>query len=64
MSMNYEKQVREQVRMAEEADKLKQEIGGTASDDSVVKLKNDGNVTRQIMDAIGHETLQSYYSER
>lgn len=27
-----------------------------------IKLKDDGNVTRQIYDAIGFDTLQSYYN--
>lgn len=61
--MRNEKMVKEEVDAAAKADKMK-DVSDTASSDSeVVKLKNDGNVTRQIYEAIGHETLQSYYSK-
>jgi len=33
--------------------------GGTDSDPAVVQLENNGNVSRQLYDAVGHKTLQS-----
>lgn len=33
--------------------------GGTDSEPSIAKLENDGNISRQLYSAIGHETLQS-----
>ena len=48
----------EEIRIAKVADKTMLR-GGTDTEPSVVKLSEDGNVTRQIYEAIGHETLQS-----
>lgn len=48
----------EEMRIAKLADLLMIE-GGTDSDPAVAKLENDGNVSRQLYQAVGHETLQS-----
>jgi hypothetical protein len=49
---------REEIEMAKGADRLMAE-GGTDSDPAIVKLENNGNASRQLYTAIGHETLQS-----
>jgi len=48
----------EEIKIAKRADKLMLE-GGTDSDSSFAVITNDGNATRQLYHAIGHETLQS-----
>ena len=48
----------EEIKIAQKADRLMME-GGSDSDPGVAKLQNDGNITRQIYDAIGHDTLES-----
>jgi Mn-dependent DtxR family transcriptional regulator len=48
----------EEIRIAKMADRLMVE-GGTDSDPAIAKLENDGNVSRQLYSAVGHETLQS-----
>ncbi|MEL7657318.1 MAG: hypothetical protein AAGU75_15600 [Bacillota bacterium] len=48
----------EEIKIAKMADVLMVE-GGTDSDPAMAKLENDGNVSRQLYRAIGHETLQS-----
>jgi hypothetical protein len=49
---------REDIEIAKNADRLMAE-GGTDSDPAIAKLENDGNASRQLYSAIGHETLQS-----
>ena len=49
---------REEIEIARAADNLLAQ-GGTDSEPAMAQLENDGNVTRQIYSAIGHETLQS-----
>lgn len=48
----------EEIRIAKMADLLMVE-GGTDSDPAMAQLKNDGNASRQLYEAVGHETLQS-----
>ncbi len=54
-----EKMVEEEVKMALEANALKEQ-GGTWSNDGLVQIVNDGNVTRQVMNAIGMDSLQTF----
>jgi hypothetical protein len=49
---------REEIEIAKKADRLMAE-GGTDSDPAMAQLDNDGNASRQLYSAIGHETLQS-----
>jgi hypothetical protein len=49
---------KEELEIAKMADRLMVE-GGTDSDPAVAQLENDGNASRQIYSAVGHETLQS-----
>jgi len=49
---------REEIEIAKKADRLMAE-GGTDSDPAIARLENDGNASRQLYTAIGHETLQS-----
>jgi len=49
---------REEIKIAKKADRLMAE-GGTDSDPALARLENDGNASRQLYSAIGHETLQS-----
>lgn len=49
---------REEIEIAKKADRLMAE-GGTDSDPALARLENDGNASRQLYSAIGHETLQS-----
>ncbi len=49
---------REDILIARMADRLMAE-GGTDSDPAIAQLDNDGNASRQLYSAIGHETLQS-----
>lgn len=49
---------REEIEIAKNADRLMAE-GGTDSDPAMAQLDDDGNASRQIYSAIGHETLQS-----
>jgi len=49
---------REEILIARMADRLMAE-GGTDSDPAIAQLDNDGNASRQLYSAIGHETLQS-----
>ena len=48
----------EEIRIAKMADLLMVE-GGTDSNPAMAQLENDGNVSRQLYQAVGHETLQS-----
>ena len=47
-----------EIKSAKEASKLML-AGGTDSDSPVAILRDNGNVTRQMYHAIGHDTLQS-----
>ena len=49
---------KEELEIAKMADRLMAE-GGTDSDPAVAQLEDDGNASRQIYGAVGHETLQS-----
>lgn len=49
---------KEEIEIAKMADRLMAE-GGTDSDPAMARLDNDGNASRQLYSAIGHETLQS-----
>lgn len=49
---------KEEIEIAKMADRLMVE-GGTDSDPAMARLDNDGNASRQLYSAIGHETLQS-----
>lgn len=49
---------KEELEIAKMADKLMAE-GGTDSDPAIAQLDNNGNASRQLYSAIGHETLQS-----
>ncbi len=48
----------EEISIAKMADRLMVE-GGTDSDPAIAQMDNDGNVSRQLYSAVGHETLQS-----
>lgn len=48
----------EEIKIAKKADRLMVE-GGTDSDPAIAQMDNDGNASRQLYCAIGHETLQS-----
>jgi len=54
---------REAILIAKMADRLMAE-GGTDSDPAIAQLDNDGNASRQLYSAIGHETLQSEGDEK
>ena len=54
---------REEILIARMADRLMAE-GGTDSDPAVAQLDNDGNASRQLYSAIGHETLQSEHDAK
>lgn len=47
-----------EIEIAKMADRLMVE-GGTDSDPAIAQLDNDGNASKQLYSAIGHETLQS-----
>ena len=49
---------KEEIEIAKMSDRLMVE-GGTDSDPAMAQLDNDGNASRQLYSAIGHETLQS-----
>ncbi|QOX63646.1 hypothetical protein FRZ06_09925 [Anoxybacterium hadale] len=49
---------REEIEIAKKSDRLMAE-GGTDSDPAMAQISDNGNVTRQMYQAIGHETLQS-----
>ncbi len=49
---------KEEIEIAKMADHLMAE-GGTDSDPAFAQLENDGNVSRQLYSAVGHQTLQS-----
>lgn len=51
-------QKKEDLEIAKMADRLMAE-GGTDSDPAIAQLDNDGNASRQLYSAIGHQTLQS-----
>jgi hypothetical protein len=53
---------REDVEIAKKADRLMMQ-GGTDSDPAMAQLENDGNASRQLYNAIGHETLQNEEDE-
>lgn len=48
----------EEIKIAKKASKLMLE-GGTDSEPPVAIIRDNGNATRQLYHAIGHETLQS-----
>lgn len=48
----------EEIKIAKMADLLMVE-GGTDADPAIAQLENDGNVSRQLYRAVGHETLQN-----
>jgi hypothetical protein len=58
--MNDREKKLEQIRIAKMSDKLMME-GGTDSDSAVAIITNDGDASRQLYHALGHETLQSVY---
>lgn len=49
---------KEEIEIAKLSNKLMAE-GGTDSDPTTVQMDNDGNASRQLYNAVGHETLQS-----
>lgn len=49
---------RQEIEIAKLSNKLMAE-GGTDSDPTTVQMNNDGNASRQLYNAVGHETLQS-----
>ena len=49
---------KDEIEIAKRADELMAQ-GGTDSDPAMAQLSDNGNVTRQLYQAIGHETLQS-----
>lgn len=49
---------REEIEIAKLSDRLMAE-GGTDSDPAIAQLENDGNASKQLYSAIGHNTLQS-----
>lgn len=49
---------KEEIEIAKLSDRLMAH-GGTDSDPAMVQLDNDGNVSRQMYSAFGHQTLQS-----
>ena len=53
----------EEIKISKTADLLMVE-GGTDSDPAMAQLENDGNVSRQLYSAVGHETLQSGNDEQ
>lgn len=54
---------KDEIEIAKAANQLLAE-GGTDSYPTYVQLENDGNVSRQIYSAVGHETLQSEDDEQ
>lgn len=54
-----EKMATEAVQNAEQAQEMNEQAG-TNTSDGLVKLKDDGNVTRQIMNAIGMDSLLTF----
>ncbi len=53
----------EEIEIAKKADRLMVE-GGTDSDPAMAQLVDDGNVSRQLYQAMGQETLQSESSTK
>lgn len=49
---------KDEIEIAKLSDKLMAE-GGTDSDPAMAQMSDNGNVSRQLYQAIGHETLQS-----
>lgn len=49
---------KEEIEIAKKTDRL-MAAGGTDSDPAMAQLSDNGNATRQLYQAIGHETLQS-----
>lgn len=49
---------REEIEIAKLSNRLMAQ-GGTDSDPATVQMNNDGNASRQLYNAVGHETLQS-----
>lgn len=49
---------REEIEIAKLSNTLMAQ-GGTDSDPTTVQMNNDGNASRQLYNALGHETLQS-----
>lgn len=49
---------REEIEIAKKADRLMVE-GGTDADPAMAQLVDDGNASRQLYQAVGHQTLQS-----
>lgn len=49
---------REEIEIAKLSNKLMAQ-GGTDADPTTVQMDNDGNASRQLYNAVGHETLQS-----
>ncbi len=49
---------REEIEIAKLSNKLMAQ-GGTDADPTTVQMNNDGNASRQLYNAVGHETLQS-----
>lgn len=54
---------REEIEIAKMANQLLAE-GGTDSDPPIAQLEDDGNASRQLYSAVGHETLQSRDDEQ
>ena len=55
-----QKKKEEQIKIAKMSSKLMLE-GGTDSESAVAIISDNGNASRQLYHAIGHETLQSFY---
>lgn len=53
----------EEIEIAKMAARLMVE-GATDSDPAIAQLVNDGNVSRQLYQAVGHTTLQSENNEK
>jgi hypothetical protein len=49
---------KDEIEIAKAADNLMAR-GGTDSDPAMAQLENDGNVSRQLYSAVGHQTLLS-----
>lgn len=60
---NKEKEIYEEVIALEKAHEL-EEQGGTYSGDGLQHIENNGNVTRQIMNAIGMDSLLTCNEKR
>ncbi|MEG1930902.1 MAG: hypothetical protein RR131_07155 [Anaerovorax sp.] len=58
-----EKEIHEEVDAIEKAHNMQEEVGQSSSVDGLAHIVDNGNVTRQIMNAIGMDSLQTYQSK-